>query len=218
MTEGAPFSRPPDALDTPVGRAVGEIRDRGSRFRAIVAPVRDVGGAKAVRDEIRAANHDATHHVWAFRSADGEERWDDDGEPAGTGGRPILAAIEAAALSDVVVVVTRWFGGTRLGTGGLARAYGTAAAEALAEVRRRTVRPGRVLTIRHGWPDTGAVATVLDAFGARRLDERHAGDAEFDVAVAEADAPKLVEAIRESTAGRATTTIRDGRVWVQAEG
>ena len=122
MSVGSPSSRPPDAVRIPTGPASAEIRERGSRFLALAAPAESDAEARLFRDGERARFHDATHHVWAFRGSTGEERWDDDGEPAGTGGRPILAAIDSSRVFNVVVVVTRWFGGTKLGTGGLARA------------------------------------------------------------------------------------------------
>jgi putative IMPACT (imprinted ancient) family translation regulator len=155
--------------------------------------------------------------VWAFRCSTGEERWDDDGEPAGTGGRPILAAIDSGEVSDVAVVVTRWFGGTKLGTGGLARAYGGAAAAAIEALELNTVRPGRVVRIRYHWPDTGAVAKTLDAFGARRIAVRHEEGAELDVAIPEVEAGALLAALREATGGRVASSVREGQVWVSIE-
>lgn len=199
---------PGDAFFVPVERGSAEVRERGSRFLAVAAPAAIEEAARAVREEARRLHHDATHHVFAWRSADGSERWDDDGEPSGTGGRPVLGAIDSAGLADVAVVVTRWFGGTKLGTGGLARAYGAAAARALAAARTARVRPGRVLRIRHGWDDTGAVAAVLDAAGALRVAERHGAGAELDVAVPEAGADRLAAALREATSGRVRVEAR----------
>jgi putative IMPACT (imprinted ancient) family translation regulator len=155
--------------------------------------------------------------VWAFRSSAGEERWDDDGEPAGTGGRPVLAAIDSGGVCNVSIVVTRWFGGTKLGTGGLSRAYGGAAAAAIASLELISVRPGRILRIQYDWPDTGAVAATLTSFGARRVEERHAAGAELDVAIPAADTGAMLAALREATGGRVTTSILDGSVWLRSE-
>jgi putative IMPACT (imprinted ancient) family translation regulator len=155
--------------------------------------------------------------VWAFRGSNGEERWDDDGEPSGTGGRPILAAIDSGGVFDVSVVVTRWYGGTKLGTGGLSRAYGGAAASAIEALELTVVRPGRILRIRYDWSDTGAVARILDAFGARRVEERHAARAELDVAIPEVNSGALLAALREATGGRVATSILDASVWVRGE-
>ncbi len=119
----------------PAAVATAEIREKGSRFRALIAPARDETDARRVLDALREQERDATHHCWAWRlGPDGAERSSDDGEPAGTAGRPMLQVLRGAELSDVIAVVTRWYGGTKLGKGGLARAYAGAAKEALAEL------------------------------------------------------------------------------------
>jgi len=198
-----------------ISRGTAELRERGSRFLAVAEPADSETSARELRDGERARHHDATHHVWAFRGVDGTERWDDDGEPAGTGGRPILAAIESTGLSDVVIVVTRWFGGTKLGTGGLARAYGRAAAEALEAVRQVTVRQGRVLRIRYEWPDTGAIAAVVQAAGGHRVEERFDPGPELDVAIASSRTGALLAALRDATAGRAACTVLEDSLWLR---
>jgi len=198
-----------------ISGGTAELRERGSRFLAVAEPADSETSARAVRDGKRAAHHDATHHVWAFRGADGTERWDDDGEPAGTGGRPILAAIESAGLSDVVIVVTRWFGGTKLGTGGLARAYGRAAAQALEAVRQVTVRQGQILRIRYEWPDTGAIAAAVQAAGGLRLEERFDPGPELDVAIPSTLTGALLAALRDATGGRAVCTVRQQSLWLR---
>lgn len=206
-----------EAVRVPLDRAEAEIRDRGSRFLARVAPAGSEQDAKLFRDEQRAEFHGATHHVWAFRDSKGQERWDDDGEPAGTGGRPILSAIRSAGLSDIVVVVTRWFGGTKLGTGGLARAYGAAADEALNLVVPIELRAGHVIRIRYDWPDTGAVAKAVEASGARRLAERFDSGPEIEVIALASASGTLVESIRDATSGRAICRIDDRQVWVRGK-
>ncbi len=106
---------------------------QGSRFIADALPATSVDDAMAKLAKIRGEFHAATHHCWAYRigAERHEERYADDGEPAGTAGKPIAQAIERRELTNVIVVVTRYFGGVKLGTGGLARAYADAAARAL---------------------------------------------------------------------------------------
>ena len=108
------------------------LRERGSRFVARLEPVADEAAA---RDRLAAEQRrhpDASHHCWAWRLGNpARERSSDAGEPAGTAGAPILRALRGADVSDVLAVVTRWFGGTKLGKGGLARAYGGVTREAL---------------------------------------------------------------------------------------
>lgn len=120
--------------------AQAELRERGSRFLALVAPAADEGAARDRLDVVARQLADATHHCWAWRLGDPpRERSSDAGEPTGTAGMPILQTLRGAGLSDVVAVVVRWFGGTKLGKGGLARAYAAAtraALDGLATVRR----------------------------------------------------------------------------------
>ena len=118
-----------DAYRTIEAPARAEQRVDGSRFLADAAPVTDRQDVAAQVEAIRSREHKATHHCTAYRiGAEGEEaRYNDDGEPSGTGGAPILRQIDARTLTNTLVVVTRYFGGTELGTGGLARACPTGA-------------------------------------------------------------------------------------------
>lgn len=116
----------------PATSARAEIREKGSRFLAVVIPAPGEAAAKAALAEVEERYPDATHHCWAWRLGQPpEERSSDAGEPSGTAGMPILQVLRGAGLSDVVAVVVRWFGGTKLGKGGLARAYTGAAREAV---------------------------------------------------------------------------------------
>jgi uncharacterized YigZ family protein len=113
----------------PAREARHEIRVANSRFIAIVAPVMSPEDAKAFAGRIREEFPDATHHVTAFIIGHGNSvttHCHDDGEPSGTAGRPVLAVLQGSGLGDAAVVVVRYYGGTKLGTGGLVRAYGDA--------------------------------------------------------------------------------------------
>ncbi|MDZ4765766.1 MAG: YigZ family protein [Chloroflexota bacterium] len=119
----------------PVGVHRIELMVSNSRFIAHAAPAPTAADAKAFLASIRAQMPDASHHVHAFRAGYGNsvtEGMSDDGEPSGTAGPPVLAVVRGADIGDIVVVVTRYFGGTLLGTGGLVRAYGDSAREVLA--------------------------------------------------------------------------------------
>ena len=114
----------------PCGSIESSHTVRGSRFLTCLAPAADPTVASRVLDRRSRLYADATHHCWAYRTwSDGdlEAAGFDAGEPSGTAGRPILGALERAAIVNSVCVVSRWFGGTRLGTGGLMRAYADAA-------------------------------------------------------------------------------------------
>lgn len=138
---------------TLVARASAEIEVRRSRFLCDVAPVATEEAARAFVDEVRSRSRDARHHCTAFvLGPDGATaRSNDDGEPSGTAGAPMLDVLRGQELTDVVAVVTRWFGGTLLGTGGLIRAYGDAVTAALetATAVVRELRVGRVVEVDH---------------------------------------------------------------------
>lgn len=124
----------------PARRIRVQQKIKGSKFIASLAPAPGEEKAEAFLQEIKKEFWDATHNVYAFVVGKGGERVEkssDDGEPSGSSGPPVLQAIKGSGLTDVIVIVTRYFGGTKLGIGGLIRAYGDTAAMALKEVPRR---------------------------------------------------------------------------------
>lgn len=116
--------------------AVGEFEDRRSRFIAQLVHVEGEKDAEAFIAEVRSRHHDARHNVPAWILADGRERCSDDGEPSRTSGMPTLEVLRGAGLANVCCVVTRYFGGTLLGPGGLVRAYTAATQAAVAEAEK----------------------------------------------------------------------------------
>lgn len=125
----------PDAYLVPRTPSRGEVREKGSRFLAFLTAAGGAEEASAFVASLRREHHDARHVPWAFRLGWGkgiEARSSDDGEPSGTAGTPILKALEAAGVSDACLAVVRYFGGVKLGTGGLSRAFRAAAEAALA--------------------------------------------------------------------------------------
>ncbi|HYG05787.1 MAG TPA: YigZ family protein [Stenotrophomonas sp.] len=131
---------------------------RHSRFLAQAAPIDSSDAALAFIAEVAVA--DATHNCWAYRHGS-EYRSSDDGEPAGTAGRPILAAIDGQGLDRVVVVVTRWYGGVKLGAGGLVRAYGGTAAECLRLAPRLPLTAMVTAWLQCPFEDLGSVHSAL---------------------------------------------------------
>jgi len=120
-------------VKVPAAPSQAEIREKGSRFLAFVLPAAGEAEGKAALAALERRFHDATHHCWAWRVGwPPRERSSDAGEPSGTAGVPILQVLRGAGLTDVCAVVVRWFGGTKLGKGGLARAYAGATREAVA--------------------------------------------------------------------------------------
>lgn len=144
-----------------------QLEVRRSRFLADLSRVQNEDEARAVIDATRRAHHDARHHCSAFiLGPDGRiERSNDDGEPSGTAGSPMLEVLRGSGLRDVVVVVTRWFGGTLLGTGGLIRAYSDAVTAVLASARplRRDLLVEAALEVQH--VDAGRIEYELRGHG-----------------------------------------------------
>lgn len=125
-----------------------EIVVVNSRFIASLSPAKSVEEARAFIAEVKKRFPDATHHVPAFVIGHGNSiitHSSDDGEPSGTAGRPALAVLQGSGLGNVVVVVTRYFGGTKLGTGGLVKAYGDAVREVLLSVKKAVLIPSTTL-------------------------------------------------------------------------
>ena len=187
--------------DTLAGPADFLLEVKHSRFLAQAGPV---DSAEAAHDFMATvADPTATHNCWAWRVGD-QYRSSDDGEPAGTAGRPILAAIDGQGYDRVAVVVTRWFGGIKLGAGGLVRAYGGAAAECLRRAQRLPLVAMRTVALQAGFDDIGAVHAVLAAVGAEKRDERYEADGlHLEVTVAESQLDALRVQLRDATRDRA---------------
>ena len=177
--------------------------DRKSRFIGQAAPVHTEDEALAFLREIRARRWDARHHVYAYVLRSGAARYSDDSEPQGTAGLPTLEALTKAGLTDAVIVTTRYFGGVLLGTGGLTRAYGRAAHDAIAAagiVRMQTCKSGRLTC---GYDRYGAVCRVL-ALSGGTVDDTDFGQAiTIRFHIAPTHIPTLTQALADATAGAA---------------
>ena len=155
----------PDTLAAPASHV---LEFKHSRFLAHAAPIGNAADALAFIAAVSVT--DATHNCWAYRHG-GEYRSSDDGEPAGTAGRPILAAIDGQGYDRIVVVVTRWYGGIKLGAGGLVRAYGGAAAECLRLASRQPLIAMTQLQLSCPFDALGSVHTLLAAHAVDKLGE-----------------------------------------------
>lgn len=177
---------------------------KGSRFLAIAAPVQDEEGARELLQRTRKEFHDARHHcsAWKVRADRGHFRYSDDGEPSGSAGKPILAAIEGRELVDVAVIVVRWFGGTKLGVGGLVRAYGQAAAKALDLAPPRIVVLGRRFTFTHTYEMSGPIQGLLSEFGFTPEEAAYGEVVSFELEIPLPRCAPFLAAYKECTAGR----------------
>ena len=190
--------------DTLAAPATHALEVRHSRFLAHAAPVD--APATAMAFIARASEPEATHNCWAWRIGQ-EYRSSDDGEPAGTGGRPILAAIDGQGCDRVAVVVTRWYGGIKLGAGGLVRAYGGTAAECLRLAERRPLVAMAALELACAFEDLGAVHVALTAHAAEKTGERFEADgAHLALSLPAARVEALQARLRDATRDRVRFT------------
>jgi uncharacterized YigZ family protein len=193
-------------LFVPVARARAEIRASNSRFIATAGPAASVEAARAMIAEIRAEMPDASHHVYAYVIGHGATTtlgMSDDGEPSGTAGRPVLAVLRGSGLGDVALVVTRYFGGTLLGTGGLVRAYGDAAKAVLATLPREEKIERHSLTLVLPYAAYEPARRLLASLAGSVIDESFAAQVTLRVLLPLAQVDQFVAAIGELTAGQA---------------
>lgn len=141
----------------------GLFKDNGSRFIALAYPVETEEEVKSIVAGLRKEYHDARHHCYAYRLGYQGDTWraSDDGEPSGSAGRPILGQIDSAGLSDILVVVVRYFGGIKLGIPGLIRAYKTSTADALSQAQIIDKIASRHFRLQFDYLSMNAVMKVL---------------------------------------------------------
>ncbi len=190
------------------GRSAVEIEVKHSRFIASAAFVETEEQALDFLAQIRAANRTANHNVYAYVLREGNRlRYSDDGEPAKTAGLPVLEAIQHAGLVDCIVVVTRYFGGTLLGTGGLVRAYTESASSVLEASRVVTVRSCVDIRVTVEYPLYERAALILQNAGARMQDPEFAQDVTLTATLPEGEEAPLIPAFAELSRGAAVPQI-----------
>lgn len=178
-----------------------ELEEKKSRFIAVAVTVHSVEEALARLSELR--DPTATHNCYAYRIGD-QYRFFDDAEPTGTAGKPILAAITRKEIDHCLVVVIRFFGGIKLGAGGLSRAYGKCAAECLRNAATRDLIPRVRLTVTAPFEAIGDVYPALGAHGAVKLGEMfEAGGVVLSVELEETELEAFRSQVTDATRGRA---------------
>ncbi|GAB2588996.1 YigZ family protein [Streptomyces capparidis] len=206
---GGAFSR------TVAGGGEHEIEIRKSRFRCAVARVADEEAAQAFVREVRRRHWNATHNCSAYVVDGGRVRKSsDDGEPGGTAGVPMLEVLVRRGLDQTAAVVTRWFGGVKLGAGGLIRAYGSAVSAALDQVGVLERRPHVLVTAEADYAVAGPLESELRAAGHTVREVRYGARVAVEVAVPEARVPDFTAWVARATAGAAAVTV-GGRVLVE---
>lgn len=183
---------------------VGEIVEKKSRFIATVRRTESEEEASAFIEEMRKKYWDASHNCSALVIGRGARltRCSDDGEPSGTAGRPMLEVLLQEGICDVTVVVTRYFGGTLLGTGGLVRAYGAAVKEGLKESVTAVMCYAARLRITADYTDTGRIQYLLAQAGIRQQNAEYTDRVSLEVLVDVREEERLCRELTEATAGR----------------
>lgn len=183
----------------------GEIVEKKSRFLADVTPVENEDDVAEFLEKIRKKYWDASHHCSAFVLGSRGEitRCSDDGEPSGTAGRPILDVLTGSRVQNVCVVVTRYFGGVLLGTGGLVRAYGKAARAGLDASILLDRIPGRKLKISCDYNSIGRIQYLAGNAGYRTLSETYADTVTLTFLIPDTEASRFCAELTEATNGRA---------------
>ena len=195
------------------GRGDATLERQGSEFLAVVEPVDTVADAEALIEEVRSTYPDATHHVPAYRVPAGEAEADqlgevmlrewcsDDGEPSGSSGKPALNVLVQQDLRNLVAVVTRYYGGTNLGVGGLARAYSAAVKQAVDDAGIVEQVPHERFEATVEYDDSGTVRGILESEDVE-FEASYDEQAGFAVRVPVDEASELQERLLNATSGR----------------
>jgi uncharacterized YigZ family protein len=191
--------------------AESEIKIKGSKFLAYLFKVHSAEEASQKLEEIRKINYDANHNCFAYIIGESGDdfRYSDDGEPSGSAGKPIYMAIQKYKLSDILVVVTRYFGGTKLGVGGLVRAYGDSAESALKIVQKQKVHITRKISVNCKYEDVSLLKRLIDEF-AVSFTENYTDSVRFEINLYRSKSDEFSGKLFDSSHGRLeTNTILD---------
>lgn len=194
--------------------ASAELKLKGSRFIAHASPTESREVAEAFVASISSRFQDATHNCFAYKigvGARADFRFSDAGEPSGTAGRPILQAIESKNLTNMVVVVTRYFGGTKLGTGGLIRAYNSAALAALNHAELVQHFSQITLRLKFNYHLANAVHNTLNRFDAQILESRFDDQTTYLVAIKTTVEQKVREELQDISRGKMEIGVVSGK-------
>jgi len=193
-----------DAFLTIKGEAASLLKEKGSKFIGFASPVQDESEAKMTIERIEKKRHDATHNCWAYRIGFGDSLKgisSDDGEPAGSAGAPMLAVIAGAKLTNLIVIVTRYFGGTKLGVGGLIRAYGGCVKQLIENTTliEQTITKDVILLI--DYPLLSAALRVVSRFRAEVRQDHEDDKALLTVLVRLSETEKFRAKLIDATGG-----------------
>ena len=175
----------------------GLFKDRGSKFISFAYPVNDEEAVKSILNDLRKQFHDARHHCYAWKMGlePANIRANDDGEPSNSAGKPILNQIEKYELTNILVVVIRYFGGTLLGVGGLINAYRTATEDAILNgkiVKRQVMKN---IQIDFNYPEMNSVMRIIKEFKLKPTRQKFESSCEIDVSIPLGKLDKFIEKV-----------------------
>lgn len=192
---------------TVVDEATAEFTEKRSRFIAQVCPVKNEEEALAFLESVRASHREARHNVYAYICRENNiSRYSDDGEPSGTAGVPVLNVLQKQGLTDVCVVVTRYFGGVLLGAGGLARAYGKSAADGILAAGVCEMIHSAVFQLTVEYPLLGKLQYTIGEKGYQILDTDFGAVPTLTVCTPSANGDSLCKTLTDSTGGKIRIT------------
>ncbi len=185
---------------------VFSFETRGSEFVGYVSRASDEDDAERFVDEVRDEHPDATHHVYAYRvgadDAPLSERYDDAGEPSGSAGKPVLNVLQGEEVENVIAVVVRYYGGTKLGYGGLVSAYSDATKGALEDAGTKTTVPKETVHVKVGYDDSGTARGIIESEGFE-FDADYGNEVVFVVRPPRESVDDLKDRLLSATSGRA---------------
>lgn len=199
-------------------RATVELLEKKSRFIANAEIIKSETDAKVFISKVKANFKEASHHTYAYVIGENvpSARYSDDGEPHGTAGLPILGVIQGNNLTNTIVVVTRYFGGTKLGTGGLVRAYAKSAADCLEVAGILRNIPGELFKITTDYHNLGKIKNYLEKHSYNIIDEEYAGRVIIIALIPKVDSEVLITKLTDLT--NATAIIeKAGERYIKTE-
>ncbi len=186
-----------------------KFEEKRSRFIGQIFPVQSESEATEIITAVKKKYHDARHNCSAYILKNGFEKYSDDGEPQGTAGKPILEVIRKNGLSDVLIVVTRYFGGILLGAGGLTRAYSHSAAEAVNAAETCEMLPHSLCKIDCPYGDYSGVKRIMEQMGAKERDSEFGGSVTVGLIILSQKTDAFAAKLTEISAGRLNLKITE---------
>jgi len=184
--------------------AESKITIKGSKFLGFAYPVESSEEIESILHDTRKKYYDATHHCYAWQLGNGNDmtfRYNDDGEPSGTAGKPIYGAIQRLGLTHVLIISIRYYGGTKLGTGGLIRAYGQSASDTLDAAKIKTVEIGDKLHFTSTYEQHPLIMRVINQYHIISFDQQFAENVKITVEIDEKHTQKILEEVKNATNG-----------------